>query len=342
VGPPVLDSFQRQKVFLAGARLEGGTLVQIARPLNREDEFLEFLAKVLGLLILAGLLLAAIGGWMITRAALNPVQQLTRTARSISTTDLTRRIELTGPHDELYQLAETFNKMLDRLENGFYSQQNFLNAASHNLRTPLAVIKSYTDILNRWGKDDPAVIRESLPAITNAVGVMERLVNDLLLLAKMQAKPSLNLIRFSLTELAEETVREAQAVSLNILISLKVLTPVIVEADEYYLCRALWVLVDNAIKYNHPGGGITVSVNINDKSEAVLSVVDTGRGIEAQDLPRIFDRFYRGESSGSHKNGFGLGLSLAKEIVEAHGGKITVNSQPGLGSNFSIVLPSKH
>jgi signal transduction histidine kinase len=340
VGPPVLYMFQGEKVFLAGAKLKGGTLVQIARPLHREEEFLEFLTKVLVLLIFAGLLLAAVGGWMITKAALNPIQQLIQTARSINTTDLALRIDLSGPHDELYQLALTFNQMLDRLEQGFQSQQEFLNAASHDLRTPLAVVKSYLDILNRWGKDDPAVIGESLPAITKAVGVMERLINDLLLLAKMQARLPLNLQPLSLPDLAEEIVREAQAVSLEISVLLKVLDPVVTAVDEYYLRRALWALVDNAIKYNHPGGEVTVNVFTNDNHEAVISVSDTGPGITANDLPRIFDRFYRGDPSRSQNKGFGLGLSLAKEIVEAHGGRIIVDSQPGVGSTFSIVLQS--
>ena len=204
------------------------------------------------------------------------------------------------------------------------------------------MIKSYTDILNRWGKDDPAVIREALPAITKAVAIMERLVNDLLLLAKMQTRPTLNIISLPLHEFAEEIVREAQTVSQDVTIRLKNLEPVIVEVDEYYLRRALWVLVDNAIKYNHPGGEVTVSVSGNDKGEAILSVSDTGPGIDAKDLSKIFDRFYRGDLSRNPGKGFGLGLTLAKEIVEAHGGRIIVDSQPGYGSIFSILLPSKH
>jgi len=114
----------------------------------------------------------------------------------------------------------------------------------------------------------------------------------------------------------------------------------VVSADEYYLRRALWALVDNAIKYNRPGGEVTVSVTVDkNKGEASLSVSDTGPGIDAGDLSRIFDRFYRGDPARTQGKGFGLGLSLAREIVEAHRGRITVDSQPGKGSRFTIVLP---
>ena len=126
VGPPIIRNFQRQEFLLAGIKLAGGTLIQIARPLNQEAGFLNTLAGVFGLLILVGLLLAVIGGWLITRAALNPIQNLTRTARSITATDLARRITLTGTHDELYQLAETFNQMLDNgWSKGFKANRNF-------------------------------------------------------------------------------------------------------------------------------------------------------------------------------------------------------------------------
>lgn len=339
-GPPVLREFNGQDVLLAGAELAGGALVQVAYPMSREVEFLEILAGVLGLLSMAGLVLAVAGGWMITRKALRPLQSLTNTTRRISAADLSCRIALDGPRDELYVLAETFNQMLDRLEKGFRSQQEFVAAASHDLRTPLTIVKSYTDLLKRWGKDDRAVVEEAVQATAKAVGVMERLVNDLLLLARMQARPSFNIMPLWLDELVEETVQEARALSEDINIRVEAVDRAAVAADEYYLHRALWALVDNAIKYNRPGGEVAVSITVNkDSGQASLSVTDTGPGIGSGDLSRIFDRFYRGDPSRSQGKGFGLGLSLAKEIVEAHGGRIAVDSQPGRGSRFTVVLP---
>lgn len=340
-GPPKIYNFQGKQVYLAGAKIAEGILVQVARPLKREILFLNTFARILSLLLLIGLLLASIGGWILTRAAVHPIQNLIQAAKSINATDLTRRITPAGPNDELYRLIETFNQMLDRLEQGFLSQQEFLTAVSHDLRTPLTVIKSYLDILNRWGKEDPALTEEALSSIKNSVLLIERLVNDFLLLAKMQSRPNLDIKTISLHELVEEIVREAQAVSLDQIIECKILEPASVAVDEYYLCRALWALVNNAIKFNQPGGTVSISVfSDKDKKEVILSVSDTGSGIKTKDLSKIFDRFYRCDASRNQKKGFGLGLSIAKEIVEAHGGRILVESFPGRGSNFSIVLPS--
>lgn len=338
-GPPVLIKFNEQDVLMAGSKLMGGALVQIAYPVSREEHFLWILASVLGLLVLGGLALAAVGGWMVTRKALRPLQSLTSTAREITTNDMSCRIALDGPRDELYKLAETFNQMLDRLEKGFRSQQEFVAAASHDLRTPLTIIKSYTALLKRWGKDDMAIVEESIQAITKAVAVMERLVSDMLLLARMQARPYLEVMPLSLGDLARETVQEAQAFSEDINIKLDKVEQAVVAADEYYLRRAFWELLNNAIKYNRPGGEVAVSVTVNSKKrEAYLSVTDTGPGIDAEDLSRIFDRFYRGDPVRTQGKGFGLGLSLAKEIVEAHNGQIIVDSHPGKGSRFTIVF----
>ena len=340
IGPPKVINFQGQKVLVAGTELTGNALVQVAKPLDREVRFLNTLASVLGLLALAGLVLAISGGRLITRAALRPVQSITKTARQISTTDLSRRIELHGSQDELYTLGETFNQMLDRLEQGFHSQQEFVAAASHDLRTPMTVIKSYSDLLGRWGKNDPEVVDESIQAIAKAVGTMERLVNELLLLARLQNKPTLVTKPVSLTELAAEAVQEAKAIAPNLTLEMGSKGNAVVAADEYYLHRVLWVLLDNAIKNNRSGGEITVSINVDQvKKKAVLSVIDTGQGIAEKDLSKIFDRFYRVDPARSQNKGFGLGLAIAKEIIEAYGGLITVKSQLGQGSQFNITLP---
>ncbi|HUW65809.1 MAG TPA: HAMP domain-containing sensor histidine kinase [Spirochaetia bacterium] len=337
-GPPKLLSLDGRDVYLAGGRLPGGATVQVARPLAGEEDFLKELARVFVFLVLGGLLLALAGGWVITRAAMSPVQRLTLTAQKIGTSDLRRRLSLRGARDELYVLGETFNQMLDRLEKGFRSQQEFVAAASHDLRTPLTVIKSYADLLSRWGKNEPAVVDESVQAINRAAGLMERLVNDLLLLTQVDAGMPFQPVTLDLTEMAVETLQMARAMAGDITVEMPSVPPVAVDADDHYLRRALWALVDNALKYNRPGGKVVLLVGV-DQGQAFFSVTDTGPGIAEESISRIFERFYRADDARTQGKGFGLGLALAKSIVEAHGGRITVQSRPGEGSCFTILLP---
>lgn len=337
-GPPVRKQFNGENVFLAGAPLPQGATVQVIHPLRQEERFLDTLARIFTLVSLAGLFVALAGGWIITRVALLPVKSLTKTARQISATDLSRRIKLQGVRDELYTLGETFNQMLDRLEKGFLSQQEFIAAASHDLRTPLTIIKSYADMLNRWGKTDPAVLEESLQAIKRATEIMTRLVDDLLLIASLQSRSALDYRLLDLAEIAEEMTAEAKVIYPEIAVKLGHIKPVKVAGDAYYLRRALWALIDNACKYNSPGGKVTLAAEKSNR-EALFIVEDTGPGIREEELPHIFERFYRSDHTRSQGKGFGLGLALAKEIIETHGGQISVQSQSGKGSRFTVVLP---
>lgn len=335
-GPPKLISINGQEVYLAGGRLPLGAMIQVARPLAGEEDFLKDLSGVFTLLALGGLLLALAGGWGITRAAMSPVQRLTCTARQIGAGDLHRRLNVRGARDELYALGEAFNQMLDRLERGFQSQLDFVAAASHDLRTPLTVIKSYADLLSRWGKNEPAVVEESVLAIKQAAGLMESLVNDLLLLNQVDAGFPFQPTTLDLTDLATETLQSACAIASDITLQKTADPPIEVMAYGHNLRRAMWALVDNAIKYG--GGQISLRVG-RDAVQGFFSVTDNGPGITKEDLPRIFERFYRADEARTQGKGFGLGLALAKGIVEAHQGRIMVQSHPGEGSCFTIVLP---
>jgi signal transduction histidine kinase len=337
VGPSVERRLFGERVILFGKRLPQAS-VQIARPLTREYRFLFTLLHLSLLLGLTGIGLAAAGGWILTRLALRPVKTLTRTMLAIGLNDLTRRVEPKGPQDELYALAQAFNKMLDRLEEGFQKQREFLAAVSHDLRTPLTVVKSYAGLLSRWGKDDPQVAAEAEEAISRAVGLMERLVNDLLLLMRVQSPAGLRPEEVALDEVVAEVVADARAVAEGVTIITGDLPRIMIKGDRDYLRRAVWALVDNAIKYNHPGGSVTISLTAVG-NEARLSVADTGLGITAADVARIFDCFYRADSAREQGKGFGLGLCLVKSIVEAHGGRVEVSSEPGRGSVFTLILP---
>lgn len=336
VGPAVRVKVGENDILLTGGELAAGATLQVAHPLEREDEFLSSLAQVLLLVGLAGLAPAVIGGRAIAHRALRPIETLTRTAREITVSDLGRRIPLSGPRDELHVLGETVNGMLERLDDGFRRQKEFVAAASHDLRTPLTVIRSYSDLLDRWGGSKPEVVAESSRAIGGAAFTMERLVNDLLLLAHMDVKPKLETTALRLDELASETVKEARAVAPAVEVVEGMLAPVEVLADEAYIRRAVWALVDNALKY----GGARVEVSAgSDGHEAFLSVSDNGPGMTEAELSRVFERFYRADRARTRGKGFGLGLPTARAIVEAHGGRIEATSAPGQGSRFTILLP---
>lgn len=325
-----------QEVLVSGKDIGNGIFVEVAHPLKREKHFLAVLSGLLIFLMMGATLFAMVSGYISVTNTLGPLAILTRKVKEINTGKLDERIPLSGPKDELYLLAQAFNEMLERLEKGFKSQQEFVAAASHDLRTPLAVIKSYNDLLKRWGKDDKKILEESIQTISGATQRMERLVNDLLFLARVESKPGINFVKLNIKELIEEIGKEAQALSQNISVTFTS-CDLFVNADEDYLRRALWALVDNAIKYNKENGEVKI-ISRQEGKYAVIEISDSGIGIREDALPRLFEKFYRVDSS-RQSAGFGLGLALSKEIIQLHGGDIRVTSKYKEGSKFSIYLP---
>lgn len=338
IGSPVKRQLLGNNVILAGRKLPGGASVQVARVLTREDRFLSNLLKLLALLGLLGIVVAGIASWVLTSNALKPVAALTQTMLDISVTDLNQRVAASESRDELQRLAKAFNHMLERVEAGFQKQKEFTAAVSHDLRTPLTVITSYAELLRRWGKNEPAVVEESASSILRSAGYMDRLVNDLLLLSRLEADVALQQTEIWFDEIVGEVVADAQALDEQVTVTLESTSPARVKGDADYLRRAVWVLLDNAVKYNRPGGQVTVSLGV-DKNTVTLSVTDTGSGIDADEINKIFDLFYRSDPARSQDQGFGLGLCLARNIVEAHEGHVHVKSDLGKGSIFTITLP---
>ena len=258
----------------------------------------------------------------------------------INATHLDKRISVSGTQRELQTLAQAINAMLDRINEAYRSQMRFVSDASHELRTPIAVIQGYANLLNRWGKDDPATRQEAIDAIRAEADSMKELVEQLLFLARgdnnsMHLEPEL----FDLTEVAAEVLRETEMIDQTHRFSACLDLPVPVRADIGLIKQALRVLVDNAIKYTPDGGGIRLSASAGD-GLARLSVQDEGQGINAESLPHIFDRFYRtDESRARQTGGTGLGLAIAKWIVDRHGGWFEVTSWESIGTRMTIVLP---
>jgi heavy metal sensor kinase len=285
---------------------------------------------------------ASLGGYWICRRALRPVDEISGTARSISAEDLSRRLPVPATDDELQRLTETLNDMMGRLEGAFAKVTQFTADASHELRTPLALIRTTAELALRRHRSD-SDYRDSLAAVLKEAERTSQLVEDLLLLARADAQkhpPSFR--RINLVESLRETCAEAATLA-----EIKQVTfrfepcgqPVAVAGDGEAMRRLCLILIDNAIKYTPEGGAVDVAITRHN-GRAVIEVKDSGIGISQQDLPHIFERFYRADKARNReRGGTGLGLAIARWIVTLHKGEIQVDSMPGQGSIFRVHFP---
>ncbi len=272
---------------------------------------------------------------------LQPIKNMSATANRLTVNNLhSERLNVAGTKNELRELAGTINSMLDRIELSYESQKQFVSDASHELRTPIAVIQGYANMLERWGKDDRAVLEESIDAIANEAKSMKDLVEKLLFLSRSDKK-TLRLERklFNMKDIVEEMIRETKMVAENRKISSKGLQDVMVFGDEQALKQVLRIFIDNAIKYTKNGDSIKIGCK-NKNGTCIVAVEDTGIGMKKEDMGKIFERFYRADAvrNGGYE-GHGLGLSIAKLIVLKHVGTIKVRSQYKKGSTFYVILP---
>jgi two-component system OmpR family sensor kinase len=311
--------------------------VQVGQSLYEVDSTLRTVRFLLTGGIAATLLLAALVGAFLARTALRPIDRITQTALRISQAeDLSQRLERTGPQDEVGRLAATFNEMLGRLEGLFTTQQRLVADVSHELRTPLTTIRGNIDLLRRGAAKAPQARQETLEAIEGEVTRMSRMVADLLLLAQADAGIELKKKPVELDTLLLEVYRQGQLMANGIEVKLGHEDQAVVMGDADRLKQLLLNLVDNALKYTPAGGEVRLSL-FREQGWVQVAVSDTGMGISPEDLPHIFERFYSTDKSRS-RGGTGLGLSIAKWIAEAHGGHLTVESEVGTGSTFTVWL----
>ncbi len=245
---------------------------------------------------------------------------------------------------ELTGLETAVNNLIARMHASYQEQTRFVSDASHELRTPIAVIRGYADLLSRWGKDDAQVMEESVRAIQQEADNMQRLVEQLLFLARGDSgRNPFSPAPLDLTELVQEAYEEYLLIDKDHHYRLKTGGPLPITADVAMIKQALRILTDNAAKYSPQGSIITLSCYKNEKNEACFSVQDNGSGIPAQDLPNIFQRFYRADPARVRgaSGGTGLGLAIAKWIVERHSGYFDVFSREGVGTRITVCLPEK-
>lgn len=314
-------------------------IVQVGSPLLSLTSTLNRLKTLLFLILPSTVILTGLAGLWLVRLTLKPVDRMVRTLSEVKANRLGMRLRLPRAHDEIRRLAETFNDLLSRLETDFLRQSQFSQDLSHELRTPLTILRGELEVSlkkARAPREYQAVLRRGL----GEVETISRILDQLLVLARWEnSEIPLRWATFDLAALSERVLRDfrraASARRLRLVHSGT--GPLLVSGDEGQVRTALSNLLDNAVKYTDKGGRIDVAV-AKEKGMARLVVRDTGMGIPADKLPHVFDRFYRAEESRTSP-GVGLGLSIVRSIIQAHGGTVRVESRPGEGTTFTLTLP---
>ncbi len=271
---------------------------------------------------------------------IRPIKNMTEITKTISVNNINTRLDIKDTQDELKELSMTFNEMMNRIEEGYKSQQQFVSDASHELRTPIAVMKGYINMLDRWGKNDKAILEESISAIKNETDNMQDLIEKLLFIARSD-KQTLVFTKedFNISEILFEIEKETIMIDNKHEFEFRFLHDAHVYADKNRVKQAIRILLENAIKFTPEGGKISVYGFLAEEYYAI-KIKDSGIGINKKDLSKIFDRLYRAEESRNRQiGGHGLGLSIAKIIILGHKGKIKVKSNIGEGAEFTILLP---
>jgi signal transduction histidine kinase len=280
------------------------------------------------------MLTAFVLAWIASGRVLAPLRLFITTTRSIGESDLQKRISVQG-EGEIAELATTFNEMMDRLEAAFMTQRNFINDAGHELRTPITIIQGHLELM----EDDPQDIHETRTLVLDELERMTRFVEDLILLAKAERPDFLQVAKVDTTSFTEELFAKAKALGNRTWI-LDATAQGQIIVDRQRITQAVMNLAQNAVQFTKDADIITIGSTMT-RSQIHFWVRDTGEGIALTDQQRIFERFARAANSRRRSEGAGLGLSIVKAIVEAHGGEVRLQSQQGKGSTFTIVLPIK-
>jgi two-component system, OmpR family, sensor histidine kinase ArlS len=299
---------------------------------------LNMLQNILIIASLFVLIPAFFAGRMLSNILLRPVNSMIQTMEDIQERGIFKKIHLENrSKDELYKMGNTFNKMMDLLQQNFEKQQQFVSDASHELKTPLTVIESYAKLLKRWGTKKQNVMEESVEAIYSEAIRMKDMTNQMLLLANNSAEWNLDIKEIDIMKVCQVTTEQLEKAYGRTFRMMCDDTPVMICADEMKMKQVLVVLLDNAMKYSSE----TIEVDVGTKEDQLFfSVKDYGMGIPVEDLQKVFDRFFRVDKARSRETGgVGLGLSIAKQIVDAHEGSIKLESEEGKWTKVSVYIP---
>lgn len=314
------------------------------RTITAEKVFLEELSETIFYTGLVGVIISIVCGFLLSRRFLKPLRDITSTVKNIEIQDLNQRIKVQPTHDELEELSNTFNLMLERLQKGFEQQRQFVSDASHELRTPATVICGYSDMLARWGKDDPKTADECITAIHSEAINMQRLIEKLLFLARAdQKRQVLHKETLELKPLIAEITKDTQLIAPQHTVICLQNDDGYIFADKLTIRQMLRIFLENSIKYTPDGGKITISSE-NKTNHMIIKISDNGIGIAKDKQDKIFERFYRVDSART-KNGVGgtgLGLSIAQWIAKAHDIKIKLSSEINKGTTIILIIPKDH
>ena len=313
------------------------------RVITAETQFLQHLAYALAFINGFLILLSLLAVYWVTRRTLEPIRTITKAAQEIEVSDLSQRLKLPPVRDELTALMETFNHMLDRLEFGFEQQRRFVSDASHELRTPVTVISGYSEMLARWGRDDPETLDEGIAAIRSEAEDMQSLIEELLFLARAdQKRQVMHMETCTMPEIIADVAKKSKMVAKEHTVTLTANEDGTAFLDVVLFKQMLRVFIENSLKYTPPGGHITLS-SVRQGRNLCVTVADDGIGIAPEDQEKVFDRFYRVDSSRTKSEGgvggSGLGLSIASWIAEEHRIKISLSSELGKGTTISLLVP---
>jgi heavy metal sensor kinase len=336
--PPPTQNFNHYRAILK--ILPSAEMIEVGCSITTELDDLRADALMLTLIGGVILLVGLTGGWWFVGRALRPVSEISATAVKISAGDLSQRINVAEAESELGQLAAVLNSTFARLETAFAQQKQFATDAAHELRTPVSVILTQTQTaLNR--ERDAESYKQTVEACQRAAQRMRKLIGSLLELARFDAgQEVLKQLRFNFSKTISDSVEMVQTLAgeRNVKIVSEI-APLEITGDSERLAQVVTNLLTNAIQYNQSGGEVRLNLAVQN-GLAVLEIADTGQGIAPEDLPRVFERFYRADQSRTGGGSAGLGLSICKAIVEAHGGTIEVASEVGKGSTFTVRLPA--
>lgn len=314
--------------------------IELERELSSYNKMMEHLFMVMSICGIAAILLSAISGFLLARQVLKPIRDLARAMKEIKENGFQERMVGYKEKDELTDLSNLFNEMMDEIQKSFLQQKQFVEDASHELRTPVSILEGHLSLLNRWGKKDPAILDESLEASLQEVLRLKKLILNLLEMTRIENSRSNIQEKAEIPDIFHQLIRNFEMIYPEFKFSVLVnrqLDPI--NISEQHLQQVLTILLDNAIKYSGENQDIFITADQNEL-ETILCVEDRGIGISSEEVSKVFNRFYRVDKARNRESGgTGLGLSIAKRLIEKYKGKISIESQEGIGTKVTIKIP---